>query len=37
MRCAGEAQIPKSFLIDSVTPDLSKVRFCTKRIRPEAG
>jgi hypothetical protein len=33
----GEAQIGKPFLIASLVPDLSKVWFCTKRIRPEGG
>ena len=30
----GKAQIPKSFVIASLVPDLSKVWFCTKRIQP---
>ena len=29
----GDGEIPKSFLIDSLTPDLSKVWFCTKQIQ----
>jgi hypothetical protein len=33
----GEAQIRKTFLIDSLTPDLAKVWFCTDRIRPDGG
>lgn len=33
----GEAQIPKGFLMDSLTPGLSKVWFCTKRIQPDGA
>jgi hypothetical protein len=33
----GEAPIGKTFLIASLVPDLSKVWFCTRRIRPQGG
>ena len=33
----GETQIPKGFLIASLVPNLSKVWFCTKRIRYGGG
>ncbi|SDX63376.1 hypothetical protein SAMN04515617_105159 [Collimonas sp. OK242] len=33
----GEAQIPKHFLIDSLTPNLAKVWFCTRRIKLGGG
>ncbi len=33
----GGTQIPKSFLIDSLEPHLSKVWFCNKRIGPGGG
>jgi hypothetical protein len=33
----GGFQMRKDFLINSLEPDLSKVWFCTKRIRPDGG
>jgi len=33
----GQVQIPKTFLMNSLTPDLSKVWFCTKLIGRDCG